>query len=206
MSVSTTQLGSAPPAPKAQRRGGATLGFVLAIVLQAIFILGGLLYLALDEAPGTQDLLFLVVTGIALGASLVGLILVRIRRLTPSAGWAALAVPVIDALLVAALVGGVGVGSCSNSERQLLDELTTNQAATQPYGYESSSASCYTTFERGGSGAAALDRYRSELIAQGWTIGQSGDAALSAVRGAATLSLIYEEYGGSVHVVVRVHA
>lgn len=206
MNVSTTQLPTAPPAPEEHERTGATIGFVLVMVLHLMFILGGLLYLALDEASGIQAVLFLVVTGVALGASLVGLVLMRVKRLTPSAGWAAFAVPVIDALLVVVLARGVGVGSCSNAERQLLDELSPSEATSQPYGYESSTASCYATFEVAGSGAAVADRYRSKLIAGGWTIDPPGDAAVSAVRGAATLSLDYEEYGGSAHVVVRVHA
>ena len=192
----------------------ASIAFVAVAVLQRLFFLGGLIGLGLGGSTGAQQVLFFGGAGVALVALLTGLVLVRNRRLPPRAGWAAFCVPAVDAILVAVLVGGVGAGSCSEGERRLLRDFA-RAGVEQTFGY--ADGSCSGSFQVPGGGADVMDRYRAQLLAQGWTItvdssqpgmGEGGSpmpsGELDAARGAAHFSRVFEEYGGSAHVVVRV--
>jgi hypothetical protein len=148
-----------------------------------------------------------------------GLFLAIRRRLKPSAAWAIFAVPVIDAVLVVALAGGLAGGSCSDTELRLLGELPAGPGVAQTYVYNQTEGACIASFDVAGSGAAVVDRYRAHLSGQGWVVtdgsvqqGSMEDGstmttgAFSATRGSASFSLTYEEYGRSAHMVARMRA
>jgi hypothetical protein len=84
---------------------GLEWNLLLAVVMmQVIFLLFGFLVTGVarpeDSGVGGMLLLFAIYPGLALAASLVALDRMRHGRLKPSYAWAALALPVIDVLLV----------------------------------------------------------------------------------------------------------
>jgi hypothetical protein len=213
---------SPPPRPdmpgtSAHGRGVAIVLLIVALIVQVLFILGGLVGLSLGGATGLVLGVFLLVAA-GVGWALLWLVGAVIReRVPPNRALFALVAPLPDLLVVVFLATIVLGGSCSERELAIIDEIAPYPGATAAFQYESSSRSCAASLELEAAPDDVLEHFRSELASDGWTIAITAvpteaegapvtSKELSANRGSDSFTIALESSSGHTSAALRVDA
>ena len=161
--------------PKKEVRRTVIVGLGVISTAQLIFLLVSLPFMWFAGATAWQ-LILVVVIG---GGALVGIRWLRgaisRQRVRVGTAFLALAVPLVDVVLVALLFVGFLGGSCTDEELQLSKEIQTFEAVAMSFDYEPESGACAGFFEVVASAEDVLTHYQRELEDDGWTVRIRGD-------------------------------
>jgi hypothetical protein len=211
-----------PPRPDADARSRpwrrAVIALLaIALIAQALFLLVGVGVLLVGGATGLELAVFIIL-GAGTGWVLLWLVSAIVRERVPATrALFALAVPLVDVLLIAFLSTGTLNGSCSGRELAIIDEIAQYPGAAATFEYESSSGSCAASLEVEASPREVLAHYRGELEDDGWTVviedvptESEGEPVtteqLSANRGRDSFTIALESFSGRTSAAIRVDA
>jgi hypothetical protein len=199
------------------RRIVAIAVLTTAAAAQLGFILLGLVGMGLGGVTAGQFAIFVVGTAAALWAIVWLAVAITRRRRPPRAALFALAVPLLDLALVAAITGGVLAGSCTDEEVRIAQDIPSYGGGEIAYAYEAASGSCAGALDVAATADEVLEHYRRELEVDGWGVvvervrTEGPDASfaafdLSAGRGDDRVTIALEAYQGRVSAAIRVDA
>lgn len=205
-----------PHRPEVRRTVIVVLGVFSAAHL--MFLLGSLLFMALGGGTGWQFILVVGIGGGALSGILWLIVAISRRRVRVGTAFLALAVPLVDVVLVALLSAGFLGGSCTPEEVRLSHEIPTFRAVDMSFDYEAESGACAGSLDVTASADDVLGHYQRELEEDGWSVRIEETPAetaegepviardLMAHRKSGLFTITLESFSGKTHAAIRIDA